>query len=102
MFNRPYARLPGDVSANSTPSITIANVTEPYRQLIEYADSLTAKLSSRYAEHLVCRSGCSGCCHHHLSVFSVEAATVRAGIEALPEPLRIQLNEQARKTLELE
>ncbi len=77
-------------------------MTEPYRQLIEYADSLTAKLSSRYAEHLVCRSGCSGCCHHHLSVFSVEAATVRAGIEALPEPLRIQLNEQARKTLELE
>lgn len=75
---------------------------EPYRQLIESVDSMTARLSSRYAEHLVCRSGCSGCCHHHLSVFAVEAATVGAAIEALPEPLRVQLNEQARKTLELE
>lgn len=75
---------------------------EPYRQLIESVDLLTARLSSRYAEHLVCRSGCSGCCHHHLSVFAVEAATVGAAIEALPEPLRVQLNEQARKTLELE
>ncbi|MBP6824890.1 MAG: YkgJ family cysteine cluster protein [Acidobacteria bacterium] len=77
-------------------------MTKSYRQLIEQADTLTATLSSRYSEHLVCRSGCSGCCHHHLSVFAVEAASIRAAIEALPDSLRVQLKARACETLELE
>ena len=92
----------GDVSANSTASITIADVTESYLQLIEQVDKLAAKLSSRYAQHLLCRAGCSGCCHHHLSVFAVEADAVRLAVEALPESLRARLKEQAREVLELE
>lgn len=77
-------------------------MTDFYRQLIKQVDKLTAKLSSHYAQHLVCRAGCSGCCHHHLSVFAVEAATVREAVEALPESLRARLQQQAREVLELE
>ncbi len=83
-------------------SITIVAVTESYRQLIEYVDKLTASLSSQYARHLVCRSGCSGCCHHHLSVFAVEADAVRQAVDALPEPLRQRLAQQAYEMLEQE
>ncbi len=77
-------------------------MTESYRQLIEQVNQLTAKLSSHYAGHLVCRSGCSGCCHHHLSVFAVEAAAVRVAFDALPELFRARLEEQARAVLESE
>lgn len=77
-------------------------MTNPYHQLIEHVDKLSAKLSSRYAAHLICRSGCSGCCHHHLSVFAVEADAVRLAIEALPESLRARLVQQAGEVLELE
>ncbi len=77
-------------------------VMDSYRQLIEQVDTLTATLSSHYAPHLVCRSGCSGCCHHHLSVFAVEAAAVQDAIDALPEPVRVRLERQAGEVLEME
>ena len=65
-------------------------------------DQLTAKLQARYSKHLVCRAGCSGCCHHHLSVFPVEAEETRAAIEALPAPIRDRVEEQAREVLKRE
>ncbi|MDX2044292.1 MAG: YkgJ family cysteine cluster protein [Acidobacteriota bacterium] len=77
-------------------------MTNSYRQLIEHVDKLAAKMSLRYAPHLVCRSGCSGCCHHHLSVFAVEATAVRVAFDALPELFRARLEEQARAVLESE
>ncbi|MBS1787876.1 MAG: YkgJ family cysteine cluster protein [Acidobacteria bacterium] len=77
-------------------------MTDSYHQLIEHVDKLVANLSSRYAQHLVCRAGCSGCCHHHLSVFAVEAAAVRKSVETLPESLRHRLEQQARVVLEAE
>ncbi len=77
-------------------------MTDTYHQLIEQVNRLAARLSSQYARHLVCRSGCSGCCHHHLSVFAVEAAAVRAAVDALPESLHQQLAQQARDVLKME
>jgi len=77
-------------------------VVTDYSQLIRQVDELTARLSSRYAQHLVCRAGCSGCCHHHLSVFPVEAESVRQAIEALPEMTRGVIEKQARDVIELE
>ena len=65
-------------------------------------DRLVAKLQARYSKHLVCRAGCSGCCHHHLSVFPVEAEHARAAIEALPGPTRARVEEQAREVIKLE
>ncbi len=63
---------------------------------------MTARLSARYAKHLVCQAGCSGCCRHHLSVFAVEAEAIREAIAALPQQVRATLEEQARDVLELE
>src|SRR5262249_40745338 len=75
------------------------NVAADYRQFIEQVDRLTARLASRYARHLACRAGCSGCCHHHLSVFNVEAAAVREAIEALPEETRAVIERPAREVI---
>ncbi|HMV49660.1 MAG TPA: YkgJ family cysteine cluster protein [Blastocatellia bacterium] len=63
---------------------------------------MTARLSARYAKHLVCQAGCSGCCRHHLSVFAVEAEAVREAVAALPAEARATLEQQAHETLESE
>jgi Fe-S-cluster containining protein len=73
-----------------------------YQKFIEQVDRITAKLQARYSKHLVCRAGCSGCCHHHLSVFAVEAEESRAAIEALPSPIRARVEEQAREVIKRE
>lgn len=78
------------------------HVTNSYRQLIEQVDEVTAKLSARYAEHLVCRAGCSGCCHHHLSIFAVEAEAVREAIALLPENVRAIIERQAHEVIKRE
>jgi Fe-S-cluster containining protein len=63
---------------------------------------LAVKLAARYSKHLVCRAGCSGCCHHHLSVFAVEAEEARAAIEILPASIRANVEKQAREVIKLE
>jgi Fe-S-cluster containining protein len=73
-----------------------------YRKFIEEVDRLAARLQTRYSKHLVCRAGCAGCCHHHLSVFAVEAEEARAAIEALPVPIRARVEEQAREVIKCE
>src|SRR2546426_7210761 len=77
-------------------------VSEQYQQLIREADQMTARLSARYGAHLVCRAGCSGCCHHHLSVFEVEAVVVREAVAALPAEIRERIRHQAREVRERE
>lgn len=67
----------------------------PYEQLVQTADALTTQLAQRYAEHLACRAGCSGCCQHHLSVFPVEAARIEAALAELPVEMRARIVEQA-------
>ncbi|MCI0339059.1 MAG: YkgJ family cysteine cluster protein [Acidobacteria bacterium] len=73
-----------------------------YKHLRDQVDQLTAKLSARYSQHLVCRAGCSSCCHHHLSVFVVEAAAVRGAIERLPDEIHAQVRQQALEVSERE
>jgi Fe-S-cluster containining protein len=70
--------------------------------LLGLVDALTATLSARYSKHLVCRAGCSGCCHHHLSVFAVEAAALRETIAELSPEVRERIAEQSRKVDERE
>src|SRR5215470_8693479 len=73
-----------------------------YKEFIEHVERLTARLQARYSKHLVCRAGCSGCCHHHLSVFAVEGEEARAAVEALPAPIRDRVEEQAREVIKRE
>lgn len=75
---------------------------ELYQQLITDVDDLTAQLNERYKAHLQCGAGCSGCCHHHLSVFAVEAAVLQEAIQALPEATQNRIQQQARDVQEQE
>jgi Fe-S-cluster containining protein len=77
-------------------------VRSAYEQLVQAVDELSAKLSERYRQHLACRAGCSGCCHHHLSVFPVEAAALRKAIDELPTPQRAKIEKQAAETIDRE
>ncbi len=65
-------------------------------------DQLAAKLQARYSGHLVCRAGCAGCCHHHISVFAVEAENARAAVEVLPVQIRARVDGQAREVIKRE
>lgn len=73
-----------------------------YRQLIEGVDDLTAQLNERYQSHLQCGAGCSGCCHHHLSVFAVEAAVLTEAMQALPVAQQTRIRQQANEVQERE
>ena len=73
-----------------------------YPVFIEQVDQLSARLTARYHAHLNCRAGCSGCCHHHLSFFPVEAASIRAAIESLPDETQQLLHQQAEAVNERE
>ncbi len=73
-----------------------------YQQLIADVDQLTAQLNERYKAHLECRAGCSGCCHHHLSIFPVEAAAVKSAIQVLPKASQEIIKQQAVNILEQE
>ena len=70
---------------------------EMYRQLIEGVDDLTSQLNERYKAHLQCGAGCSGCCHHHLSVFAVEAAVLTEAMQALSEDKQDRIRQQANE-----
>ena len=56
---------------------------------------MVLKVSSRYTAHLNCHAGCSGCCQHHLSVFPVEAASIRKAINSLPQETQECVRKQA-------
>ena len=71
-----------------------------YQQLITEVNDLTARLNERYRAHLQCQSGCSGCCHHHLSVFPVEAANIKSAIQDLPQILQERIYQQAISIVE--
>lgn len=71
-------------------------MTDAYQKFIAQVDKLIARLTARYASHLACRAGCNGCCHHHLSVFGVEAANVQRALAVLPAETRARVIQQAR------
>jgi uncharacterized protein len=84
------------------PDACYNRAVTPYEQFILQIDALTKARAARYAKHLVCHAGCSGCCQHHLSVFPVEAARVKAALAALPDELRARIEQQARTVNERE
>jgi uncharacterized protein len=68
-----------------------------YPQFLQHINDLSERLHARYAQHLVCRAGCSGCCHHHLSVFKVEADAIAEAVAALPDEIRQRVTQQAKQ-----
>ena len=66
-----------------------------YQELLAEADRLAARLAQRYGRHITCRPGCSGCCHHNLAVFEVEAAAVRVALLQLSREMQTVVVGQA-------
>jgi hypothetical protein len=75
---------------------------QAYQELIREVDTLAGRISAYYSRHLVCRSGCSGCCQHHLSVFEVEADAISAAVRSLPGEALERVERQAREVEERE
>lgn len=71
---------------DSLPDTDLAN----YRSLLSRVDQLCGEITGKFAEHITCRAGCSGCCRH-LSLFPVEAANLLNAVNALPDEVRLLL-----------
>jgi len=54
-----------------------------YQALVNKVDELCAAVSREFAEQILCRAGCSGCCRE-LTLFPVEAAALLAALSCLP------------------
>ncbi|QEM67748.1 YkgJ family cysteine cluster protein [Geobacter sp. FeAm09] len=70
-----------------------------YRQLIERIDALCRGIKDALGEQVTCTEGCSDCCTA-ITLFPVEAASLAAALEALPEEeaeeIRAHVAEQAQ------
>jgi Fe-S-cluster containining protein len=60
------------------------NLLENYRQMIARVDALCRGILDVLAGRITCSDGCSDCCTA-ITLFSVEAAALRAALAALPE-----------------
>jgi uncharacterized protein len=56
---------------------------ENYHALVRKVDELCAAVNREFADQIVCRAGCSGCCRE-LTLFPVEAAALLAALSGLP------------------
>ncbi|NOT58761.1 MAG: hypothetical protein HOP19_00910, partial [Acidobacteria bacterium] len=73
-----------------------------YQEFLQHVNELSERLQSHYARHLVCRAGCSGCCHHHLSVFRIEADAIAESAASLPDEVRQRVIQQAKQITDVE
>jgi len=53
------------------------------RQLLQIADAAFADAASRSGPHLVCRPGCTQCCHGAFAINALDAQRLRQGIAEL-------------------
>jgi hypothetical protein len=54
-----------------------------YHALVRKVDELCAAVHREFADQILCRAGCSGCCRE-LTLFPVEAAALLAALSGLP------------------
>lgn len=73
-----------------------------YQALLNWIDQTTSDLAGQFPTEITCHRGCTGCCQQHLSVFEVEAESLRQFLKTLPESVQQKLYQQARTTLERE
>lgn len=67
-----------------------------YDALREKVDAFAHAVSAR-REDVVCRAGCSGCCHAKLSLCDVEADALADAVRALPAEARQALTAQLER-----
>jgi Fe-S-cluster containining protein len=59
------------------------DVLDNYRRLLERVDALCLGIEGVLHGHITCSEGCSSCCTA-ISLFPVEAAALKAALEAMP------------------
>jgi Fe-S-cluster containining protein len=74
------------------PTQTTKDLLADYLRLVNKVDAHAARVEREHADQLACRAGCTGCCHRELTVFPVEAASIRQWLDerelpAVPVPL---------------
>jgi len=74
---------------SSLPYENLAN----YLAFIDRVDKFCAQITAEFAEEILCRAGCSGCCRH-LNLFPVEAASLAEAVLRLPQEIRALLAER--------
>ena len=62
-----------------------ATVLQQDARLVQIVDSAFADSASRSGEHLVCRPGCTQCCHGAFAINPLDALRLRAGMVRLSE-----------------
>lgn len=67
-----------------------------YEALREKVDAFAREVTAR-REDVVCRAGCSGCCHARLSVSDVEADALRAALSEPSPEARARLEAQLER-----
>jgi Fe-S-cluster containining protein len=60
----------------------------PTNDLLQILDTALASAMSRSGDHLVCRPGCSQCCHGVFEISALDAHRLREALAAAPEPLK--------------
>ncbi len=69
---------------------------EPYEILRERVDATVDAIRARRSADLVCKRGCTACCHVQLTVSPLEAERVRAALARLDLASRERVRERAR------
>lgn len=64
----------------------MSHFLENYRQLTARVDALCATIVAALGEQITCSAGCSSCCTS-ITVFPVEAASMREVLQQLPDQL---------------
>jgi Fe-S-cluster containining protein len=66
------------------------------RELVQIMDSSLARAAEQAGEWLVCRPGCTQCCHGAFAINQLDVARLRAGMEALrsAEPMKAEAIER--------
>ena len=67
-----------------------------YHALVAKVDAFFARVTARHGGQMQCHTGCNDCCQGDLSVTSVEAAVISAGLAALPPEEKQQLARRAQ------
>jgi len=68
-----------------------------YQNLVHKVDRICEKLENHYADHLVCKPGCSKCCQVERSVLSIEAYVIEEELKLLSVQRIRRLRNQHRK-----
>jgi hypothetical protein len=55
-----------------------------YRAVLAKVDAKFAEIAARHPQQMACQRGCHGCCQPGLSVSAIEAAHIRAWLQAHP------------------